>query len=189
MPPSTKALSKLPSSPAVQIVQLDAGEEQILRMFSASGAGFALAEKEWSINAEFRILIDIARDPGAKHSDRIAAIRQLATRSREAAELSGLITSKTVRVTGQDALGNPIEATQSQTSLLSHMLKGIPNDKHTNDPFSGRTISPLDPPLSTNPVHPRELGEDNKSDESVGISGQDGVCLPLLSSGHGPSQS
>ena len=110
MPPDTKSLQVAGT--------LDAGEEHILGLFSASGVGMALIAKEWDLEEEFRHLVDIARNADTD-SARLTAMRQLNQRVERIAELNGLVVKGSMHTKGTAADGSQVETVQTASRLIT----------------------------------------------------------------------
>lgn len=157
-------VGRSPLPPEVKDIQvssgtLDDGEEHILRLFSASGAGMALISSEWDIEEEIRHLVDLARTADTD-SARLTAMRQLNQRVERIAELNGLVVKGSMHRKSQAADGSLVETVQTASRLISTIKQGLPNGRDSSSPYAGRTVRPLD-------SIPRDDSGDNRTGEVV----------------------
>ena len=124
-----------------QLVRFTDGEQAILNMFDASGAGFTLRENGFDVQKQMQMLIDIAQH-GEKDSDRLAALRMIDQKVERVAEVNGLIVKARQEIHVRDGEGGTVTQVQSCSRLLT-TLQENPNDGARNSPFAGRTIEPI----------------------------------------------
>jgi len=121
---------------------LDAGEEHIIALFSASGAGMALIAKEWDVEEEIRHLVELSRTADTD-SARLTAMRQLNQRIERIAELNGLVVKGSMHTRGKAADGSLVETVQTASRLISTIKQGLPNGRDSSSPYANRTVHPL----------------------------------------------
>lgn len=145
-----------------QLVSLTDGEQTILGMFDANGAGFVLKENGFDIQRQIQMLLDIAEN-AEKDGDRLCAIRMLDSKIERIAEVNGLMVKAKAEVVVRGRDGTMVTETRSCTRLLS-TLRENPNAHAESSPFAGRGLDPIETIISAG-----DAGQSDCSDEPDGL--------------------
>lgn len=121
--------------------KIENGEDVIRSMFSIDGAAAAIRRSGFDIEEEFAMYIDIARN-SLEDNTRLAALQRLHRRTREIAEVNGMISTGSVRMVSHEEDGTLIEQTRSESRLLSQ-VRGF--NLPGNSGIAKRVLPPADP--------------------------------------------
>lgn len=127
-----------------ELSKIENGEDVIRSMFSIDGAAAAIQRSGFDIEEEFSMYIDIARN-SLEDNTRLAALQRLHRRTREIAEVNGMISTGSVRMVSHEEDGTLIEQTRSESRLLSQ-VRGF-NLPGTSG-IAKRVLPPADPGTS-----------------------------------------
>lgn len=124
-----------------ELAKIENGEDVIRSMFSIDGAAAAIQRSGFDVEEEFSMYIDIARN-SLEDNTRLAALQRLHRRTREIAEVNGMISTGSVRMVSHEEDGTLIEQTRSESRLLSQ-VRGF--NLPGNSRIAKRVLPPADP--------------------------------------------
>jgi hypothetical protein len=133
--------------------RIENGEDVIRSMFSIDGAAAAIQRSGFDVEEEFSMYIDIARN-SVEDNTRLAALQRLHRRTREIAEVNGMISTGSVRMVSHEEDGTLIEQTRSESRLLSQVRGfNLPGSSH----LTKRVLPPAESPApGAQPPKPAE---------------------------------